>query len=219
MTRRPAPAQNQGLDQERTLDRELDDLPAPARRRVWMGRIEAAIFAAPEPLGREVLAALVGRGCDLDGLIADIRAELAARPYELVRLAGGWTLRTRPAFAAAIRAAAGGRSAPRAMSPLEGLALAAVAHLQPVARAELAQALGREVSRDLLARLRALGLIAPGARSPTPGAPPTWVTTAAFLREFDLDTLADLPDIEGLDRPAPDALDWPSPGEEEEDEG
>jgi len=31
------------------LDRELEDLPAPARWREWMGRVEAAIFAAAEP--------------------------------------------------------------------------------------------------------------------------------------------------------------------------
>src|SRR5271165_5797408 len=31
---------------EGELDRELEDLPAPARRREWMGRVEAAIFAA-----------------------------------------------------------------------------------------------------------------------------------------------------------------------------
>ncbi|MGN6773485.1 MAG: SMC-Scp complex subunit ScpB, partial [Rhizobiaceae bacterium] len=36
-------------------------------------------------------------------------------------------------------------------------------------------------------------------RSPTPGAPYTYVTTKQFLLEFDLATLRDLPDFEALE--------------------
>ncbi|TIS52927.1 MAG: SMC-Scp complex subunit ScpB, partial [Mesorhizobium sp.] len=43
------------------------------------------------------------------------------------------------------------------------------------------------------------GLIASGPRSPTPGAPYTYVTTKEFLLEFGLDTLRDLPDFEALE--------------------
>lgn len=38
-----------------------------------------------------------------------------------------------------------------------------------------------------------------GPRSPTPGAPYTYVTTKEFLLEFGLDTLRDLPDVEALE--------------------
>ena len=48
--------------------------------------------------------------------------------------------------------------------------------------------------RDLLGRLAAHGLIAPGPREPRRGAPRTWVTTDRFLAAFGLATLADLPD-------------------------
>jgi len=47
--------------------------------------------------------------------------------------------------------------------------------------------------------LRGAGLIASGPRSPTPGAPYTYVTTKEFLSAFGLDTLRDLPDIEALE--------------------
>ncbi|TIV88958.1 MAG: hypothetical protein E5V78_03680, partial [Mesorhizobium sp.] len=40
---------------------------------------------------------------------------------------------------------------------------------------------------------------ASGPRSPTPGAPYTYVTTKEFLLEFGLDTLRDLPDFEALE--------------------
>ncbi len=37
------------------FDAELDELPQAARWREWMGRVEAAIFAAPSPAPREAL--------------------------------------------------------------------------------------------------------------------------------------------------------------------
>ena len=77
--------------------------------------------------------------------------------------------------------------------------LAAIAYYQPISRGELGEFLGREVSRDLIGRLRSLDLIAAGPRSPQPGAPYTFVTTKGFLSQFGLDTLRDLPDIERLE--------------------
>src|SRR5271157_5198319 len=90
------------------LDTELEDLPPAARWREWMGRVEAAIFASAEPATREMLARVVGKACQLDALIEDIRAELRGRPYELVSVAGGWSFRTKLGYGAAIRAALGG---------------------------------------------------------------------------------------------------------------
>lgn len=57
----------------------------------------------------------------------------------------------------------------------------------------------RDSSRDLIGNLRGAGLIASGPRSPTPGAPYTYVTTKKFLLEFGLATLRDLPDFEALE--------------------
>jgi hypothetical protein len=38
------------------LDLELADLPPELRWREWMGRVEAVIFAAADPVTREILA-------------------------------------------------------------------------------------------------------------------------------------------------------------------
>ena len=70
-----------------------------------MRRVEAVVFAAARPVGRDALAAVVGRGCNLDLLLDDIRGELRTRPYEIVSVAGGYQFRTRPGLAAAVRAA------------------------------------------------------------------------------------------------------------------
>ena len=61
-----------------------------------MTRVEAVIFAASEPVSRELLSQIVGRECSIDLLIEDIASELTARPYEIVAVAGGWQFRTRP---------------------------------------------------------------------------------------------------------------------------
>jgi segregation and condensation protein B len=180
------------------LDPELADLPAELRWREWMGRIEAVIFAAVEPVPREILARLVGRDCPLDLLIEDIRAELRPRACELVKLGGGYVLRTRARYAAAVRAAFAIDAQVRSLSKLEAGVLAAIAYEQPITRAELSERFGREIGRDLIAGLRERALIAPGPRKPAPGAPFTYVTTARFLEVFGLETLGDLPDLEAL---------------------
>ncbi len=88
-----------------SLDVELEDLPPALRWREWMGRVEAIVFSAAEPVARDLLARAVGRDCPLDLLLDDIRDELRGRPYDLVKLGGCYAFRTRPRHAAAIRAA------------------------------------------------------------------------------------------------------------------
>jgi len=174
-------------------------LPPEARWREWMQRVEAAIFAASEPVDRETLARIVGKSCSIDLLIDDIREELRGRPYDLVSVAGGWKHLTRPAYAEAIRAAVGGNERASDLTQSEVLVLMCVAYFQPITRGELSSFFGKEISRDLIGHLRGAGLIASGPRSPTPGAPYTYVTTKEFLFEFGLDTLRDLPDFEALE--------------------
>lgn len=177
------------------FDRELAELPPELRWREWMGRIEAVLFASAAPVSREDLARVVGQGASVELLIGDIQAELAARPYELAQVGGGWMLRTRTRFAEAIRAAAdvGGQALPFTETELG--VLCAIAYHQPIDRAGLAEIFGKEISRDLLTRLRMRELIATGPRSPRPGAPHSFVTTETFLATFDLQSLRDLPEL------------------------
>jgi segregation and condensation protein B len=183
------------------FDAGLAGLPPEARWRAWMGHVEAVLFASPTPVPREALARVVGPECRLDALIADLRDELRVRPYELVAVAGGWQLRTRAEFAPAIRAAGTVPEEARgsALTAGEQLVLAAIAYLQPVTRLALSRVLGKEVSRDVIGRLKRLDLVGAGPRSPEPGAPLTYVTTPAFLARFGLASLRDLPDIEALE--------------------
>ncbi|MGY5810153.1 SMC-Scp complex subunit ScpB [Rhizobium sp. LEGMi198b] len=182
------------------LDRELEDLPAELRWREWMLRVEAVIFAANEPVSREILARVVGQSCSIELLIDDLREELRDRPYDLVAVAGGWQHRSRSAYASAIRASQAPTRGPAvSLSENEAAVLAAIAYMQPVTRGELSNMFGKEVSRDTIASLRDAGFLGSGPRSPTPGAPYTYVTTKHFLSAFGLETLRELPDLERLE--------------------
>ncbi|MFK3968575.1 SMC-Scp complex subunit ScpB [Ensifer adhaerens] len=185
---------------EQLFNRELEDLPAELRWREWMLRVEAVIFASAEPVTRETLACVVGKDCSIDLLIDDLREELRARPYDIVNVAGGWQHRSRSAYAPAIRASqAPTRSGVARLSEHEAAVLMAIAYLQPVTRGELSKVFGKEVSRDTIASLRDAGFLGSGPRSPTPGAPYTYVTTKYFLSVFGMETLRDLPDLERLE--------------------
>lgn len=169
-----ASARREPNEQPALLDTELEHLPPELRWREWMGRVEAVIFAASEPVARNVLARVVGRNCNIELIIDDIRAELAGRPYELVAVAGGWQHRTKKVFGDAIHAAFGTAAGQgKELSQSEALVLMCIAYFQPITRGELSSFFGKEVSRDLIGVLRAQDLIASGPRSPQPGAPYT----------------------------------------------
>jgi segregation and condensation protein B len=185
-------------NRERDFDSELSDLPPELRWCEWKARVEAVLFAAAKPVGRDILARVVGRDCPLDLLLDDLKEDLRGRPIELVRAGEGLTLHTRPAFGPALRVAFDIPADAKALTKLEAGVLMAVAYFQPVTRGELSETFGREISRDLIAGLRAEGLIAAGPRSPTPGAPYAYVTTEKFLLEFGFESLRDLPDLEAL---------------------
>lgn len=188
-----------GRSDDHLFDRELDHLPPAVRWREWMHRVEATIFAASEPVGRETLARIVGKSCSIDLLIDDIREELCGRPYDLVAVAGGWKHLTRPAYSDAIQTAVGGNERAVDLTQSEVLVLMYIAYFQPITRGELSSFFGKEISRDLIGHLRGSGMVTSGPRSPTSGAPYTYVTTKEFLLQFGLETLRDLPEVEALE--------------------
>ncbi len=180
------------------LDTELEDLPAPARWREWMGRVEAAIFASAEPVLRDNLARVVGKACNLELVIDDIREELRGCPYEIVSMAGGWMFRTKLGFGDAIRTALGAtqknRIVARERPYPDGDRVFSADH--PGGAVAVS---GKRGFARCDRRAAGEGLIAAGPRSPTPGAPYAYVTTPGFLSHFGFGSLRDLPDIEKLE--------------------
>ena len=175
-------------------------MPAAARWREWMLRVEAAIFASQKPVPREALVRLVGEACRFDDLIADLIHELRGRPYDLTLVAGGYALRTKTRFAPAIRAAHPG---------LGGDDVAELTRTETFAldrdRLSAAGHAGGDFetggTRDQPRRHRRPQAPWPDRRRdprPSAGRPFAYVTTRTFLEAFGFATLRDLPDLERL---------------------
>lgn len=178
------------------FDRELEGAPAAWRWREWMNRVEAVIFASGKIVPREVLQRVIGWETNLDMLIENIQSELKGRPYELVPVGGGWMHRTREQYSDAIHAAADTGEKIVDLNEAEMAVLCAIAYHQPLSRDGLKDMFGKDINRDLLARLRFKKLIGNGPKSPHRGAPHTFVTTSEFLVMFDMQSLRDLPELE-----------------------
>lgn len=188
-----------GRREDTELDRELAAHPPELRWREWMRRIEAVLFASSAPVARDDLARILGQGAAVDLLIEDLVIDLEGRPYEVVQVGAGFMLRTRAAYAPAIRAAADVGGKALNLSEYDLAVLAAIAFHQPISRDGLKDIFGKEISRDLIGRLAERDLIGTGPREPRRGAPYTFVTTETFLAAFGMQSLRDLPDPEQLE--------------------
>ena len=162
--------------------------------------IEAALFAASRPLTVEELAVL-----DSEASLADVRTALeqlreaydfTQHAIELVEMAGGFQLLTRPAFAQALeRAQFTVRASRLTAAALETLAI--IAYRQPVGRSEIEEIRGVSAG-GVLRSLQERGLIEVVGRSEALGRPLLYGTTPMFLELLGLKDLADLPRAEEL---------------------
>ena len=174
--------------------------------------LEAALFAAPRPVTAEELVVL-----DPDASLDDVRAALGelrehydfdGHGVEVVELAGGWQILSRPAFAAAIeRAQLNVRQARLTAAMLETLSV--IAYRQPVGRAEIEEIRGVSAS-GVLRALQERGLVEVTGRGDALGRPLLYGTTPLFLELLGLSDLQNLPRAEelsiALQPPAPESV-------------
>ena len=157
--------------------------------------VEALLFAASAPLDDASIAARLPEGADVEALVGALAEHYAPRGVNVVRVAGGWTLRTAPDLGPRLKLE---QVVTRKLSRAAIETLAIVAYHQPVTRAEIEEIRGVVISRGTLDTLMETGWIAPKGRRETPGRPVTWVTTEQFLVHFGLADRRDLPGIEEL---------------------
>ncbi len=156
---------------------------------------EAMLFASDRPVGARALSQVLDADSDADAVLAALAERYAGRGVEVVEVAGGWQFRTAEDLAPALRkVVAMPRRLPRAA--METLAI--VAYHQPVTRAEIEEIRGATLSQATMDALLEAGLIAARGRKEAPGRPTLWATTPAFLTQFGLKDLRDLPRREDL---------------------
>lgn len=157
--------------------------------------IEALLFAAATPLSEAQLAARLPEGSSIKAILGTIAARYQGRGVNLVRVAGGWALRTAEDLAGSLRSSA---DQSRKMSRAAIEALAIIAYHQPVTRAEIEEIRGVALSKGSLDQLLEAGWIRPRGRKPVPGRPMRWGITDMFLIHFGLNGVEDLPGIDEL---------------------
>jgi segregation and condensation protein B len=156
---------------------------------------EAAVFAATQPLTPRMLATILPENTDIDAVMGALTAAYAARGVNLVQVGGGWQFRTAPDIAPHLRKVV---ELPRRLPRVAMETLAIVAYHQPVTRTEIEEIRGAALSQNTLDLLLENALIMPKGRKETPGRPTLWATTPAFLAQFGLNDLRDLPKREEL---------------------
>jgi len=157
--------------------------------------VEALLFAATEPVSTDFLAERLPEGTDIGGILEDIKFLYEGRGVNLARVAGKWSLRTAEDLSPHLRIE---RKVSRKPSRAAVESLAIISYHQPVTRSEVEEIRGVSVSKGSFDVLLEAGWIKPVGRRRTPGRPTTWGTTPAFLEEFGLDSLADLPGLDEL---------------------
>src|SRR3954471_20040308 len=123
--------------------------------------IEALLFAAAEPLDEAALAQRFPEGTEIGALLAELAEAYQGRGVNVVRVAGGWTLRTAPDLAPRLKLE---QTVTRKLSRAAIETLAIVAYHQPVTRAEIEEIRGVVVSSGTLDVLMEAGWIGPKGR-------------------------------------------------------
>ena len=123
-------------------------------------------------------------------MLRALQALYAGRGVSLAETAGAWQFRTAPDLAGRLTRVI---SRPRRLPRVAMETLAIIAWHQPVTRAQVEEIRGAALSQATLDALLDGALIRPAGHREVPGRPTLWATTPAFLVQFGLRDLADLP--------------------------
>lgn len=152
--------------------------------------VEAVLLQSSEPLDEKTLSERLPEGLDLPALLARLQKEYAARGINLIHVGGKWALRIADDLSwLSVR-----RQTPRQELSKEAVVtLSIIAYHQPVTRAEIAKIRGVSTSKRLIETLLQTGWIYARGQRKTSGKPLTYGTSKAFLSQFNLEAISDLP--------------------------
>jgi segregation and condensation protein B len=173
-------------------DRAAPDLEFAEALRV----VEALLFAAVEPVGDDEVQSYLPVSVPALAVLERLEAVYAARGVNLVRVAGKWAFRTAPDLGHLLARRV--EEEPRKLSRAALETLSIIAYHQPVTRADIEEIRGVATSKGTLDLLMEAGWVRLRGRRRTPGRPVTYGTTPAFLAQFGLDRIDDLPGLDEL---------------------
>lgn len=197
--------EEQSVSSQRHLPVAQEDLPS---------LLQALLLVSPEPAAIQDLATTAGVSVSAVDDALDFLNSSDHSGWTVVRHNGAAHLSTAPRWAEQVRKFLRiDRESRLSGAAMETLTL--IAYRQPVTRAEI-DALRGVDSSGVLATLHARGLVEIAGRLPTVGNPIQYATTLAFLQQFGLASLEDLPPLASLadDATARVFAEAPPPGED-----
>ena len=159
--------------------------------------LEALLFVSSEPVPLARLTSAVGNvsKAEVEEGLRRLERDLSAegRGIQLVKLAGGYRLVTKPDFGPWLKRLDKAKAAQKlSRSALESLAI--IAYKQPLVRAEIEEIRGVETS-GVLRTLLERKLVRIVGRKEVPGRPIMYGTTKFFLEHFGLQDITQLPPL------------------------
>lgn len=215
-------ASGNGHDTEQVSNAHTESQEAALDLDELKGAFEALLFVSHDPLSLEKLASVL-EGVPKPSIktaLQSLQAEYdeAGRGLQIMEVAGGYVMVTRPEQSIYIKRLAKAKPSSRvSRSALETLAI--VSYKQPITRADIEKIRGVETS-GVLRTLLDQKLIRIVGRQDIPGRPILYGTTKQFLQRFGLRDLRDLPPLKELkDLGSPEQFSMELPFESEGGEG
>jgi segregation and condensation protein B len=155
--------------------------------------LQAIIFAAEQPCEEDRLASLLEIPVEeIEDLVSDLADMMSDSALQVVRLAGGYQMATRPRYASYVQRLR--EPEPERLSPQALETLAIIAYLAPITRPEIDEIRGVNSTGSVNSLLEK-GLVEIAGRKDAPGRPFLLTTTSHFLSTFGLNDLSELPEL------------------------
>jgi len=166
--------------------------------------LETLLFITDRPLPLKDLARMAEvEEAQAETAVRELQKEFeeGGRPEQILEVAGGFQMATRPRFAAIVRRLYKDRLSLRlSQAALETLSI--IAYKQPITRSEIEEIRGVEVIAALETLLEKR-LVRVVGRKEVVGRPLLYGTTFEFLRHFGLKSLEELPPLDAFAPPPP----------------
>jgi len=186
------------IENNETQAEEMPELELPEN---LLQIVEAAIFAAGEPLSIDRLLQLFPNGerppkAALREVLQQIAEFYVDRGVELIEVGSGYRFQARADYASSLQRLWEKKPPRYSRALLETLAL--IVYRQPITRGEIEDVRGVAVSTHITKTLLEHGWVKIIGHKDVPGKPALWGTTKQFLDYFNLKTLSQLPPLEDL---------------------
>lgn len=155
--------------------------------------LECMLFVSPQPLSvKRVSESLHEEELDVEAAVHELRLDYGGRGLQILRIAGGYQMCTRPEYSEYISALLMPDRTRLSRAALETAAI--IAYRQPITQPEI-DAIRGVNSDGVVKTLLERNLVKQVGRKETVGRPILYATSDEFLNHFGLNDLSELPEL------------------------